>query len=137
MPNSIVRFRRTGGVATTPDTLTVISDDAGRFVLTLAAHEVGEVIATVITTPGVTKPQATFRGARLRVQYRRADRVGAVYPVGRLLTYSAEIYFRGTDSLLRNTDVFRPALAASPSRRRRSSRAASESTLRARAAGRW
>jgi hypothetical protein len=100
-PGVTVEFRRTGGIAVSPDRFTAVTNEAGRFALSPRTRERGEVAGDLLVrADGAERPVATVR---LRTFNEDETRLAGVWGFGPSLFYVGEVL---------RTDVNLPVVGA-------------------------
>jgi hypothetical protein len=89
-PNVDVEFRRTGGLAITPDRIAKRTGSDGRIELRALVTDTGTVVGDLVVTPA-TGPQRTISNVRLRTFEGDDLRFGGVYGFGPALRYVGEV----------------------------------------------
>ena len=94
LANADVRFVRTGGLPTTPDTFATRTGADGRFGITLLADSAGQVVGDLIVTRGGGAAPLTFRDVRLAVTTDDSVRFAGRFAIGQQLLYAAQLVQR-------------------------------------------
>jgi len=111
-----VEFERTGGVAASPDTFTVQTNDAGRFPLITTPLAVGNLVGNLIVRPPAPElPETIFASpCPARYQPARPDRHLELWIRAELC---GELFYQHTGLLADSLTVEFRRTAGSPSRR--------------------
>lgn len=86
-PNTRVTFTRTGGVATSPTTVTGVTDATGTWLLRLRPLAQGEVVGTLVLAPPAPARPDTLRNVRIATFDDNAGRLFANLNVGPYFNY--------------------------------------------------
>jgi hypothetical protein len=101
--NTVVTFRRTGGVLATPSTVTSVIGPDGRFKLSLLPESDGELVGQLTFAPTAGAAPVTIDNVRLTTYDSSQVRL-ARFSYGEQLLYALETFHRGTRAPEPNVD---------------------------------
>ena len=94
-----VEFERTGGVAASPDTFTVQTNDAGRFPLITTPLAVGNLVGNLIVRPPAPElPETIFAVTMPPLDTNQLVLIG-IWSYGYALNYAGELFYQHTGLL--------------------------------------